>query len=62
MLRVRFRCTIRAEQIEDGDLKNAADAIEVEDWQTLAPDGKSWMPWTFGSITMGYYPGTKVAH
>jgi hypothetical protein len=50
---VRLRCKIHRERLE-GDLSHAADSIEATDWQVLAPDGKSWMPWTFESIAQGY--------
>jgi hypothetical protein len=54
LLGVRLRCTIRPERIDHGELKYATDAIEATDWQTLAPDKKTWLPWTFESIAVGY--------
>ena len=50
---VRVRCVIHRERTE-GDLSHATDAIEVTDWQVLGEDSKTWMPWTFESIGLGY--------
>jgi hypothetical protein len=53
LLAVRLRCTIHTNRLQ-GDTANAVNSIQATDWQVLAPDGNSWMPWTFESITLGY--------
>ncbi len=36
------------------------ELIEATDWQVLAPDGKSWMPWTLEHIYVGFRLLSKV--
>jgi hypothetical protein len=50
---VRLRCIIRSSLVGK-DLSDATSTIEATDWQVVSPDGKSWMPWTFESIRLGY--------
>jgi hypothetical protein len=39
---------------------NPLDFIEATDWQVLAPDGKSWLPWTLEDISLGFKLLSKV--
>ncbi len=50
---VRLRCVIHRDRLES-DLSKATESIEVIDWQVLSDDAKSWMPWTFEGIGLGY--------
>jgi hypothetical protein len=58
---VRLRCVIHRERLE-GDLSEAVDSIEVTDWQALSDDVKSWMPWTFEGIGLGYKLMSKAGN
>jgi hypothetical protein len=50
---VRLECIVRRKRIE-GDTSHVASSIEATDWQVLTNDGKTWMPWTFDAILLGY--------
>jgi hypothetical protein len=58
---VRLRCIIRSERLQ-GDVSNALHVIEATDWQVPSSDWKSWMPWTFESIGLGYALMLKTGH
>jgi hypothetical protein len=58
---VRLRCIIRPERLQ-GDVSNAVHVIEATDWQVPSSDLKSWMPWTFESIGLGYALMLKAGH
>jgi len=58
---VRLRCIIRSERLQ-GDLSNAVHVIESTDWQVPSSNLKSWMPWTFESIGLGYALMLKTGH
>jgi hypothetical protein len=39
---------------------NPLDFIEATDWQVLAPDGKTWLPWSLEDISLGFKLLSKI--
>jgi hypothetical protein len=59
MLAIRLECVVHRNRIQ-GDISNITNTIEATDWQVLAEGNKSWMPWTFEAIGLGYSLMSKV--
>ena len=59
VLAIRLRCLIRRERL-DHDLSAATNSIEIVDWQMLDDEGKTWTPWTFEAVGLGYMLMSKV--
>jgi hypothetical protein len=67
-IKIRFRCIIQLANIDRSITEHpqltshqnrnpAAFAllfVEATDWQVLAPDGKTWLPWTYEDISLGF--------
>lgn len=51
-LLARLQCTIDPERC--GKPEDATSSILVTDWQLLARDGKSWTPWVYEGLNLGY--------
>lgn len=74
-IKVRFRCIIQSANMdrwfaksvqglggnpEAAQKPNPHRFIEATDWQVLAPDGKSWLPWTLEDLSLGFRLLSKV--